>query len=241
MEANQRSYSHIDSAKRMDGYLDGSGEAYKEVNEIPARSELTYTNGFYVQHCAALFIDIRRSSELPDKYTRPRLAKIYRSYISEAVAIINANANCAEVNIVGDSVYGIFNVPYKKDIDSVFDSAACLQSMVNILNYKLRKRDIDPIRCGIGIDYGRLLMIQAGFSGSGLNDVVWIGNAVNKASHLCHYGGREWYDKPIMVSSVIYSNLNEHNQALLEYSSYRNCYHGNVVNTVMNDWLKAQP
>ncbi len=238
MEANHRTYSFEDSFARMDSYLDASSDLYEEVDEIPSRSNLTYSNGFYIQHCTALYVDIRGSSGLPDKYTRPRLAKIYRSYISEVVAVLNANEDCAEVNIVGDAVYGIFNTPKKSDIDGVFSSAAMINSAVKTLNHKLGKRGIVAIKIGIGIDYGRLLMVQAGNSGSGLNDVVWMGKAVNNASNLCHFANREWYDHPLMVSSVIHHNLNDHNKSLLSYSTYRTCYHGNVVNVAMNDWLK---
>jgi hypothetical protein len=36
--------------------------------------------------------------------------------------------------------------------------------------------------------------------------------------------------------STIHQNLNEGNQKLLEFNYGRQCYHGNVVNTLMNTW-----
>ena len=53
--------------------------------------------------------------------------------------------------------------------------------MVKILNYKLGKKGYSTISVGIGIDYGRALMVKAGYSGSGLNDVIWMGDVVNSA------------------------------------------------------------
>jgi len=124
MKSNHKIYNLESSRSRLDAYVDASNDSFEEVDEIPTRDKLTYSNGFYIKHCTALFVDIRNSSSLPEKYTRPRLAKIYRSYISEVVAVINSNPDCREVNIVGDSVYGVFNTPYKSDINEVFSTAA---------------------------------------------------------------------------------------------------------------------
>jgi hypothetical protein len=54
-----------------------------------------------------MFVDIRNSSKLPDKYKRPRLARLYRAYISEIVAVTDGDTNCQEVNIVGDGLWGV--------------------------------------------------------------------------------------------------------------------------------------
>jgi class 3 adenylate cyclase len=81
-------------------------------------------------------------------------------------------------------------------------------------------------------------MIKAGYDGSGLNDVVWMGEVVNDARKLCAHGNRTIFDKEIMVASDFYSNLNDHNKSLLSWNKNRNCYHGNVINTGMDNWLK---
>lgn len=39
-------------------------------------------------------------------------------------------------------------------------------------------------RVGIGLAYGRALMIKAGYKGSTINEVVWMGDVVNEASKL---------------------------------------------------------
>src|SRR5437763_181239 len=127
MESNHREYKYLDSFARIDEILGEKDNVYEELSSIPLRDKLTFTNGFYVQ-CSALFVDIRGSSQLPEKHTRPKLAKLYRAYISEIVSIINGNENCAEVNIVGDSVWGVFNTPYKRQIDSVFATAFSISS-----------------------------------------------------------------------------------------------------------------
>lgn len=238
MKSNYNLYNFENSRGRIDDILDAKDTSYEEVDKIPSRDKLTFTNGFYVNKTASIFVDIRKSSELPDNYKRPTLAKIYRSYISEVVAVINGNDDCAEINIVGDCIWAIFDAQYKSQIDGIFSTSAQVSSIIDVLNCKFKKKSIEPITIGIGLDFGRVLMIKAGYSGSGLNDVVWMGDVVNGASKLCGYGNKSWGDKEIMVSSDFQGNLNDDNKKLLSYNSSRGCYHGNVVNTGMNDWLE---
>jgi len=235
MQTNYVTYDFDKSRSRIDEILDESDKSFEELNYIPSRDKLTYKNGFYV-NCTALFVDIRDSSTLPSKHKRPALAKIYRTYISEVVAIINGNSHCKEIEIDGDCISGIYNTPSKSDIDSVFADAARINSLIKVLNCKYEKRGIEKIDIGIGIDYGRALMIKAGYNGSGLNKVVWMGEVVNGSSNLCNKANKGWDSKVLFVSSVIYNNLNEHNKDLLSWNQANSCYHGNIVNLDMDEW-----
>ena len=233
-------YNIEKSAGRIQEILDSNNSNYEDKgNVVPSRDSLTYNNGYYV-NVTALFIDIVGSSKLIEACQRPTLAKIYRSFISECVALISSINQCKEVSIHGDCVWGIFETPNKKDIDSVFYVAYSLNSLVNMLNLKLIKKKYQPISIGIGIDDGRTLMIQAGYKGSSINDVVWMGNVVNNACHLANKAGRDGR-KNIIVRNVIYSNLNEHNQSLLssyyDWEQYSSYYEGNVINTSMEKWI----
>jgi len=237
VQTNTIVYDYKKSFDRIDEILDESDKSFEELDYIPSRDKLTYKNGFYVQ-CSALFVDMRESSELPNKHKRPTLAKIYRSYISEIVAIMNGNSNCKEIEIDGDCISGIYNTPNKSDIDSMFSDSARISSLIKTLNCKYKKRGISEIRVGIGMDYGRALMIKAGYSGSGLNKIVWMGEVVNSASNLCNNANKGYDNKETFVSNVIYLNLNEHNQNLLSKNYNHDCYHGNIINTQMDEWYK---
>lgn len=91
MDSNHRIYEHTASFQRLAGILNQADLAYQEATELPDRDRLTFSNGFYA-NCSALFIDIRDSSRLPAKMQRPTLARLYRAYISELVAILNGNS-----------------------------------------------------------------------------------------------------------------------------------------------------
>ena len=228
MEATHKSYNHGDSLTRIEEILDSADNNYEEKNDVPSRSGLTFTNGYYV-NCTALFVDICNSSDLPNKHTRPVLAKIYRSFISEMVALFNSCDLCREVNIHGDCVWGVFNTPLKSDIESCLVLAAKANSLVKNINKRLEKKGYTTYEVGIGMDYGRALMIKAGHKGSAINDVVWMGDVVNQACHLASYGNESYYDKTIMISKTIYNNLDDESKSLFDWNYNLGCYHGNVI------------
>lgn len=236
---NIPSFNLESSLKRIDAILNADNNQFEEANSIPNRDKLTYTNGFYV-NCAALFVDIRESSTMTDEHRRPVLAKVYRSFISEIVALFNENNITKEVNIHGDCVWCVCDTPYKSDIDELFSMAARACSMVDILNYKLKKKGFTTYSVGVGMDYGRALMIKAGCDGSGINDVIWMGDVVNQACHLCNDANSGYFDKRVFLSNVVYNNLNEDNQKLCSKDVGRDIYQANIVNITMNNWLKEQ-
>lgn len=240
MEVTNRITYDVDkSSKRIDEILNAGNGNYKDLNYVPSRDSLTYANGYYV-NVSSVFIDIVDSSDMTDEHKRPTLAKMYRAFISECTAIMNGASNCKEINIHGDCVWGVFDTPLKKDIDEIFNLAAKLNSLIQILNYKMKRKGYSSISVGIGIDYGRALMVKAGYSGSGLNDVIWMGDVVNTACHLANNAGRYYY-KPVFVSSIIYDNLNDDNKKLLDGPMFIDdyyCYQGNIIDLGMEEWYK---
>ncbi len=123
MKANYSNYDFYKSIDRINEILNSSDNNYENHEGIPSREDLTFTNGYYVD-VTVLFVDMRASKELSSKHKRPVLAKIYRSYISEIVAILKGNLNISEIYIEGDGVWGVFNTTKKYHIDSVFLTAA---------------------------------------------------------------------------------------------------------------------
>jgi class 3 adenylate cyclase len=240
MESKYKSYDFSKSLERMDEILN-SNSFYEDNKTFPKRDDLTFTNGYYV-NVTSLFIDLRDSSKMTDLHTPKVLAKIYRSYISEAVAIINDNNDCKEINIVGDCVSAVFNTPFKSDIDLVIEVAARLNSLVDVLNYKLRKKKYNEINAGIGLSFGRVLMIKAGYKGSTINDVVYMGDAVNKASKMCSRASKDWHSR-IVLTPELYDNINKQEYKDLFSEKYetgyplKKYYHGKPIIIEMNEWL----
>lgn len=241
MDGNHKTYSYISSSARIAEILDQPSGQFEETDALPDRDRLTYTNGFYGR-CSAIFVDIRNSSALTAKYKRPALAKLYRSFISEMVAVLNSDASVREVNIVGDCVWATYNTPYMSDIDDVFTIACRANTMRKLLNKHLTKRGYDDLNFGIGVDWGRVLMIKAGYNGSGINDVVYMGDVVNRAAHLAHKASRLWSDR-LWVGSDFADNLNKDNSKWLSRKydpELGTVYTGDVILTDMSDWIDEQ-
>ena len=235
-------YNYLDSVKRIDDYLNNNGD-YQDIDSIPVRNSLSYSNGYYID-CYALFVDIRASSELPKNHQKRVLAKIYRSYISELTAVMQSFENCKEVNIVGDCVSGIFSCTTKNDVMQPFQAAYTINGVIKILNVKLKNKGYKQIAVGIGIAKGNVLMIQAGYKGSGLNDVVWMGDVVNQASNLCNLANKN-NNGIIVVSDAVYEDLEgklgTHNIPYQEMLNKKSCfddyYSGNIILTYISEWL----
>ena len=239
MDGNYKGYSHIASSERIAQILDQPAGQFEETAALPDRDRLTFTNGFYGR-CSAIFVDIRDSSGLTAKYSRPVLAKLYRAFISEMVAVLNNEDDVREINIVGDCVWATYNTPYQRDIDDVFAIACQANTLRRLLDKHLEKRDYDPLKFGIGVDWGRVLMIKAGFSGSGINDVVYMGDVVNRAAHLAHKAARGSAE-PIWVGSDFAGNLSDENTKwLTRRNDYEvgTVYTGDVILTQMSNWIE---
>lgn len=237
MEASYSQYDFNKSIERIDEILSKSDSSFEEKESIPSRDALTFNNGFFVS-CSAMFVDIRGSKGLGDKHTRPVLAKIYKTYISELVAVLRDHAKVSEIYIEGDCVWGIFDTPYKSDVDDLFSVGAKASSLVDILNVKYKRKGYSELTVGIGLSYGSSLMIKSGYKGNGINEVVWLGKLVGEAAALCSYGNNTYNDSEMMVSNVFYNNLKDANKNLLSKNYTRDCYEGYVVNIAMNEWVK---
>lgn len=238
MEATKSQYEFKDSIQRIDEILDSADASYSDSNGIPSRDQLTFLNGFYVD-VTVLFVDMRGSKELAENHSRPVLAKIFRAYISEVVAVLRSNDLVSEVFIEGDGVWAVFNTVTKQDVEGVFETAAMVSSLIDILNIKLANKGYATIAVGIGIEDGESLYIKAGYKGSGVNEVVWIGSVVGQAANLCKFGNRTTLDKEIQISPRVYESLSDAMKALFSYDRARDCYESDAINILMNNWVAA--
>lgn len=190
MRATNLAYDVQQSSTRIEEILNASDNTYEDKTEVPSEDLLTFTNGFYVD-VTALYIDIRKSTQLAAAHTRPVLGKLYRAYISECVAIINSNEKCSQIFIEGDAVIGVFSTPNCSDVDKVFETAGQLSSLNILLNHHFAGKGYSTIDCGVGIADGKALMIKTGHKGSTVNEIVWIGKVLGEAAHLSYHGNRD--------------------------------------------------
>ena len=226
---------------RIREILDEVGDYEESDNSIPSSNRLTFSNGFYVD-CTAVFIDIRGSSSLPSTgHNRPVLAKLYRAFISECAAVLNGDPHCKQVFINGDCVSGIFETPTLPTVNTTLETAARLNSVINLLNWRLQKKNYTTIKCGIGVADGRALMLKAGHFGSNVNDIVWMGDVVNQASNLCHQGNKG-NRLPVQISARVFDMLRDEYKSYFKPAKLNNFqvaeYEGDIVNIGLRDYLQ---
>lgn len=131
-----------------------------------------------------LYVDMRDSTKISAAKRPATLSKIYSSFVRSMIAAARYN-NGHVRNIIGDRVMVVFD---KKDcFKKAIDTAITMNSISeHILNKRIR--DID-FRCGIGIDYGKMLIAKAGAVRRGAEkefyrSLVWLGKPANVASRL---------------------------------------------------------
>lgn len=201
---NHYSFDIDSSVSRIDNYLVRAVDT-EMVSDIPSRTDFSYDNGYYV-NCCAIFIDMRDSSDLTDEISKNRAARIYRSFVSEMTAIMQSYSNCKEINFAGDCVSGIFDAKTSDNILDVFMCVASLNSQMMLLNDRLKLHEFPEIQAGIGVSYGQAFVVMSGYKGSGLKDLVWTGDVVNSASHVCNQAGKDGYDY-IIATPEFYERL----------------------------------
>lgn len=160
-------------------------------------SKLTFGNKGLIGEYAFLFTDIRKSSAIIDTYGHEKAAKIYQSFHEINVKVVIAN-NGSIRSFDGDSIMGVFTGNFKNN-DAIKAAMQIQFGVRNILNPTLETN----IKCGIGIDYGKILITKVGKGvNANNNDLVWIGKATGYASHLCNQA-----DDSILISNNSYLKL----------------------------------
>ena len=131
-----------------------------------------------------LHVDIRDSTEIGEKHQRPTLVRLYSAFV-RSMSKCAARYNGKVRNIVGDRVMVLF------DRQNCFSNAVNTAILMNTAAKYVIDRHfaLDSIRCGIGIDYGPMLIAKTGVIKRGVEstpskELVWLGRPANVASKL---------------------------------------------------------
>ncbi len=131
-----------------------------------------------------LYIDIRNSSQISAERRSFTLARMYSAFIRAMVLCARQGGGHVR-NIVGDRVMVLF------DTEACFARALFTACLCNTAAQRILKKRIKnfDFRCGIGIDYGTMLVVKAGVPRRGVEtefyrSLVWLGRPANVASKL---------------------------------------------------------
>lgn len=234
MVSNYLAYDFEKNSERINKILDAPDIPFDGLRTTPKREDLSLTNGAYVC-CYVIFVCIRNLSELTKRYDYSTLAKIYRAFCSETVSLINSEKNCKEINIYSDGICGIFDLD---DGNAIFRLAYDVSTVIEMINSKLEKKNIDPIDLGIGLDFGGEFMIKAGDSNGLINEVVWLGDILKNASKISRNGVKTLTKEEIMVTLDFQHTLNEDNSNMLFATKEDGCYFGSIHRMGNCKWIR---
>lgn len=157
-----------------------------EGNTVPSVEDLDDSNEGLLVECAILFVDIRGSTTLSDTSWAKSMAKIYRAFVRAMVMCVHKSGGSVR-QIVGDRVMGVFvNEEGIKATEKALEAARAIVTTVDYyFNPECRKKvNGKEIQCGVGIDYGKVLLTQVGMKAQDeeAKDLVWAGKIANMAS-----------------------------------------------------------
>jgi class 3 adenylate cyclase len=159
--------------------LDDAGLTFANLNEEYLRTK-------EIETCV-LYVDIRDSTKLNQALDPSLLSRVYSIFAKSMVSVAELYGGNVR-NIVGDRLM------------VVFDRKECFQSAVRtgILMHTVSEYVLGPafkrflnleFRCGVGIDYGRMLVtkvgeVRRGSERDAYRTLVWLGTPANVASKL---------------------------------------------------------
>ena len=231
-------YDYKAGKKRIKEILNNKLQVIDDA-KIPNNDNFTFSNAYY-GWVTAIFVDIRNSTDLFSKDDKEIVSKMIRSFTSEVIEILRKDDLLREIGIRGDCVYAIYTTPKKSDILEIMDKSFYINTFMNMLNKLLVDKGFSTINVGIGVSTAQELVVKAGRKDVGINNSVWIGDAVTKASNLSSLGNKKDY-KSILISESVYKNIKDsYNKdwfTLRNNSEIGKFYDCDIIKTNFNNWI----
>lgn len=180
----------------------------EQVSYTPdiSNEKLTFGNKGLAFEATVLYIDMRGSTAILNTHQKRTVAKIHMAYFHAIIKI--AKSLGGEVrSFNGDSVLVFFQGTSKSELSNAVKSAMKIKYMLTNSDFGVNKylAKYSPVNFGIGIDDGKILCTKVGIKGDSNNqDLIWIGNPVNKATVL---SDKAKSPNHIWISNRVYENL----------------------------------
>lgn len=202
-------FDYEESRKRIEDILNSKTDI-KEVDSISNDEDgFTYENGVRTW-VGAMFIDIRNSTDYFKENDAEKVARIMRAFTSELIGILKQNEKYVQIGIRGDCVYAIYSTPKQNDLNDILSDACFINTFQEMFQKILEKKGWPTFEIGIGLGASKDLVIKAGRKGTGINDNIWIGDAVIDSSKLSNEGNTRGIN-PIVMDSCFYENIKDLN------------------------------
>ena len=241
-------FDYKESKKRIIDILTSKTEI-QETNSIPSdESNFTYENGIK-SWVGSIFVDIRNSTAYFKENKPEQVSRVMRAFCSEIISILQSDDNFRQIGIRGDCIYGIFTAPNKSDLNNILNNAILINTFQKMFQKILTNYSMPTFEIGIGLGCSKDLIIKAGKKGSGINDLIWIGDAVIDACKLSSQGNLDGFN-PIVMSECFFANIKEFDaNENHKYKSYctnkysqklnENVWNCDMVYSDFNNWING--
>lgn len=152
-----------------------------------------------------------------------------QTIIPEVLNIFKASKSFYSMKLHNEHLIGIFDTPYKSNVQEVFSLGARINSMIKIANYYFSENG--KIQFGIGISDGEILISAIEDENTDQNHLLFQGNPYTEAIEM----SKAVMNK-IAVNSVVYNNLSENQKRLLGFNYDKNFYFGSIIRTKIDNW-----
>ena len=175
----------------------------RSARSIPNVPEDVAYNEVVSMDLAIVFADIRGYTHRIDNADPKVASRTMSIFVTEMAAAIRHHQGTI-VSIEGDGIIGAIK---SNDRNAPTEAARTVVTMNTLLDYVVNKRlrafQQEPISCGYGVDYGRLIITRAGIRGEGKNELVFVGSAMTRAAkYQSKAKGNEMF-----ISNRVYRNL----------------------------------
>jgi class 3 adenylate cyclase len=239
-------YDYVAGKKRVIDIIEKRPEVI-DSPELPSDDAFTFENS-YRSWVTGIFVDIRRSTDLFSNEDKVLVTRVIRSFTSEIIEIFRKEAHLSEIGIRGDCVYAIYTTPKQADVYEVLDMSFFANTYMRMLNILLGNYSLPTLDVGIGLATSQDLVIKAGRKDTGINNKVWIGPAVARASKFASRGNKDGH-KPIVLSELTYSNtidllLKDSKDAVTWFTARSDSelgayYDASLLKTEFNNWINS--
>lgn len=171
-----------------------------KAQKIPEISEVAFDEAKLIQ-TSALHIDIRDSSSIINLCGHVNALKIYKIFHSSMVSIARSKGGRIRT-FAGDRIAVFFDIDKLQRTKAVETALLMHATLEQIIKPIISQEFLYILEYGIGVDFGEMLVGRIGQSGESNNDLVWAGNAVNRASKLA-----DDYGSGIFISADVYQNM----------------------------------
>jgi adenylate cyclase len=184
----------------------------KETDKVPSIDDpdITYPNLVakeqkckLIETCI-LYIDIRKSTDLNLSHRRETMAKLYSSFV-RAMARAGSYYGGKVRNIIGDRLMVVF------DSENCYTNAVNTAILMNSVSKYILNKEFphNEVKCGIGIDYGKMLVTKTGIKKHGVDNapnksLVWLGRPANVASKLTDAANKTTTDTKITQVPIVW-------------------------------------